>query len=268
MLLRMRSVLAELVMPLCIHYHSMKIKLGAQTCRSRKRPVIALLGDFGRSITARVSASTKSQQLLFGELGAVLSSPEHNLGKESLLSLIDLLVIPGPNDPVVGSCSALPRARLLQHIVQPLLDNISAKTSGTLPKFMASPARFRYGQSEEILLHRDNTLQRLRQLSRRIDDKLNTHETIDAPVHLAKTLIDQCHLAPFAPAQSPKYWNHEHTLQLYPPPSILCLGDTTAPSFEVCYGKTTVFNPGNFARDGSFTLFRPNSGKIEMSVAP
>lgn len=264
----MRSVLAELAMPLCIHYHSMKIKLGAQNCRSRKKPVIALLGDFGRSVTARVSASTKSQQLLFGELGAVLSSPEHNLGQESLLSLIDLLVIPGPNDPVVGSCSALPRARLLQHIVQPLLDNIRAKTNGTLPKFMASPARFRYGHSEEILLHRDNTLQRLRQLSRRVDDNFNAHETNDAPVHLAKTLIDQCHLAPFAPAQAPRYWNYDHTLQLYPPPSILCLADTTAPTFEVCYSNTTVFNPGDFSNDGSFVLFRPNTGKIEMSMAP
>lgn len=97
---------------------------------------------------------------------------------------------------------------------------------------------------------------------------MNVHKPFDAPVHLAKTLIDQCHLAPFAPAQSPKYWNHDHTLQLYPPPSILCLGDNTAPAYEVCYGKTTVFNPGNFARDGSFVLFRPNNGKIEMSVAP
>lgn len=37
---RMRSVLAELAMPLCIHYHSMKVKLGAQNFRSKKKPVL------------------------------------------------------------------------------------------------------------------------------------------------------------------------------------------------------------------------------------
>ena len=78
--------------------------------------------------------------------------------------------IPGPHDPVAGASEALPRARLLQQVVQPLIDRLKAKTDGmitgissivyilmrsiilgTAPIFTTSPARFRYGRDEEIV---------------------------------------------------------------------------------------------------------------------
>ena len=42
----------------------------------------------------------------------------------------DMTILPGPNDPVAGSSEALPRARLLQQVVQPLIDRIKGKTNG------------------------------------------------------------------------------------------------------------------------------------------
>mmetsp|Transcript_30781 Transcript_30781/g.95216 ORF Transcript_30781/g.95216 Transcript_30781/m.95216 type:complete len:108 (-) Transcript_30781:3033-3356(-) len=107
----------------------------------------------------------------------------------------------------------------------------------------------------------------MRQLSR-VTTSAQASESLDASIHMAKTILDQGHLAPFAPVHSPRHWNYDHALQLYPPPDVICLGDHTAPAFETCYSHVKMFNPGCFGRDGSFVLFRPNMGTIEMSVAP
>jgi DNA polymerase epsilon subunit 2 len=259
---RLRSLLVGLALPICEHYCTTKEKVP-------KRPVIIFLGDFTSRTSANSGAQsvTSSYRFRFGELGAALCAPELDIGQESMASLIDLVFIPGPNDPVAGS-PALPRGRLLQQAIQPLVDRIKIKTNGTAPIFTTSPARFRFGHGEEIVFHRDDLLRKLRQLSRHIAGCANHIELVDSSAHLAKTLLDQCHLAPFAPSLSPKHWNYDHTLRLYPPPSILCLSDDTAPPFTTEYENVKVFNPGNFACDGSFVLFRPNSGEIEISRVP
>jgi len=38
--------------------------------------------------------------------------------------------VPGPHDLVAGSSAMLPRAKLLQQIVQPLVDRLGAMTGG------------------------------------------------------------------------------------------------------------------------------------------
>jgi DNA polymerase epsilon subunit 2 len=262
---RIRSLLAGLALPICKHYHKANdVKYDGSF--SPKRPVIAFLGDFSSSTIAHHGISvTDEHQRQFGELGTCLCAPELNIDSECVASLADLVFIPGPNDPVAGSSEALPRARLLQQVVQPLIDRIKVKTNGIAPIFTTSPARLRYGNDEEIVIHRDDVLRKLRQLSRRISSGVDSSGLFDASVHLAKTLLDQGHLAPFTSAFAPKYWNYDHALRLYPPPSILCLSDNTAPSFETVYNNATVFNPGNFACEGSFVLFRPNMANIEIS---
>lgn len=261
---RIRSLLVGLALPMCQHYHNARKRSDGNS--SPKRPVIVFLGDFSSSTSAHRGTSViDGHQRRFGELGTFLCAPELNIGQESVVSLVDLVFIPGPHDPVAGASEALPRARLLQQVVQPLIDRLKAKTDGTAPIFTTSPARFRYGRDEEIVIHRDDTLRKLRQLSRHVTIDVNSSELFDASVHLAKTLLDQCHLAPFTSAFAPKHWNYDHALQLYPPPSILCLGDNTAPSFETVYNDATVFNPGNFTCEGSFVLFRPSTSNIEIS---
>jgi DNA polymerase epsilon subunit 2 len=237
--------------------------------RDSSTQVIVFIGDFTSSASALVGAQSVSSscQFRFGELGAVLCAPELDIGMESVASLTDFVFIPGLNDPVAGS-SALPRARLLQQAIQPLLDRIKSKADGGNPTFTTCPARFRYGRGEEIIFHRDDILRKIRQLSRNMAGCTISNRTDDPSYHLAKTLLDQCHLAPFAPAPSPKHWNYDHALRLYPPPSILCLSDDTAPAFITHYQDVKVFNPGNFASDGSFVLFKPNTGELELSKVP
>jgi len=132
--------------------------------------VIIFLGDFTSRTSANSGAQsvTSSYRFRFGELGAALCAPELDIGQESMASLIDLVFIPGPNDPVAGS-PALPRGRLLQQAIQPLVDRIKIKTNGptpvhelrphpkctgTAPIFTTSPARFRFGHGEEIVMFR------------------------------------------------------------------------------------------------------------------
>ena len=38
--------------------------------------------------------------------------------------------VPGPNDMVAGSSLILPRAKLMQQIVQPLVDRLGVKAAG------------------------------------------------------------------------------------------------------------------------------------------
>jgi len=145
---RLRSLLVGLALPICEHYCTTKEKVP-------KRPVIIFLGDFTSRTSANSGAQsvTSSYRFRFGELGAALCAPELDIGQESMASLIDLVFIPGPNDPVAGS-PALPRGRLLQQAIQPLVDRIKIKTNGTAPIFTTSPARFRFGHGEEIVMFR------------------------------------------------------------------------------------------------------------------
>lgn len=265
---RLRSVLAGLAMPICKHYCALTQSDDTQYSFQPKRPVIAFLGDFFSVTTIRDGATSvaKSQRFLFGELGAALCAPELIIGGHPLVSLCDLLFIPGPHDPVIGSSAALPRARLLKHVVQPLMDSLEGK-DGTNPHFTTSPARLRYGHRGEMVLHRDDVLRKLRRLSRSIAPLVQMSKVVDAPSHMAKTIIDQGHLAPFAPLHSPKHWSYDHALNLCPQPNFLCLSDNTAPPFEINYSDVKFFNPGSFGLDGSFVLFRPSENMIEISSA-
>lgn len=152
---RLRSILAGLAMPMCAHYHALRKPDGIEGGLEATRPVILFMGDFFSSSTTRAKANSiaKSQQFLFGELGATLCSSEFVVAENaSLASLCDLLFIPGPHDPTIGSSAALPRARLVDYIVRPLMENLAAKSNGTvLPYFMTSPVRLRYAQGKEMV---------------------------------------------------------------------------------------------------------------------
>ena len=114
-------------------------------------------------------------------------------------------------------------------------------------------------------MHRDDVLRKLQQMCTFIAD-LESIEPVNATADLTKTLLDQGHLAPFSPLIKPTLWNYDHALRLYPPPNTLCLSDDTAPQFDTVYAKIKVFNPGNFAREGAFSLFRPGTEELEASI--
>ena len=57
-----------------------------------------------------------------------LISNETNAKEESQV------FVPGPNDLVAGSSAMLPRAKLVQQIVQPLVDRLGVKNAGENPQ--------------------------------------------------------------------------------------------------------------------------------------
>ena len=86
--------------------------------------------------------------------------------------------------------------------------------------------------------------------------------------HLAATLVQQAHLAPLPIQQTPVYWEHDHALRLYPAPHCIVLGDRTEQQALAKFEDTELVNPGCFADDGSFAVYRPATRETEFSAAP
>ena len=86
--------------------------------------------------------------------------------------------------------------------------------------------------------------------------------------HLAATLVQQAHLAPLPIQQTPVYWEHDHALRLYPAPHCVVLGDRTEQQARAKFEDTELVNPGSFADDGSFAVYRPATRETEFSAAP
>ena len=84
--------------------------------------------------------------------------------------------------------------------------------------------------------------------------------------HLAATLVQQAHLAPLPIAQLPVYWEHDHALRLYPAPHCVVLGDRTEQQALAKFEDTELVNPGCFADDGSFAVYRPATREVEFSA--
>jgi len=155
---RLRSLLAGLVLPICRRYVSAREQAGST--QSPKRPVVVFMGNFlsPSGTSGEVSSCIEKHSRQFAELGACVCSPEFYTNGESLATLVDFVFVPGPHDLVAGSSAMLPRAKLLQQIVQPLVDRLGAMTGGaeTTLTLTTSPARFRYGTGKELAPHRDS----------------------------------------------------------------------------------------------------------------
>jgi DNA polymerase epsilon subunit 2 len=98
------------------------------------------------------------------------------------------------------------------------------------------------------------------------DDEANEWENRPLFRHLAATLVQQAHLAPLPIAQLPVYWEHDHALRLYPAPHCVVLGDRTEQQALAKFEDTELVNPGCFADDGSFAVYRPATREVEFSA--
>ncbi|KUG00664.1 DNA polymerase epsilon subunit 2 [Phytophthora nicotianae] len=86
----------------------------------------------------------------------------------------------------------------------------------------------------------------------------------DISKHLAKTLIDQAHLCPLPLMANPINWDFDSSLQLFPAPDVLILGDSTE-QYQLGYSSVGVFHPGPFHADYSFVFYRPSTNTTEFS---
>jgi DNA polymerase epsilon subunit 2 len=83
-------------------------------------------------------------------------------------------------------------------------------------------------------------------------------------VQTARTVVDQAHLCPLPLTAQPVYWELDHALQLQPCPDTLIIAEEQDP-YTTEYNGCMVANPGNFAADTAFLVYRPAQRKAEIS---
>ena len=169
----------------------------------------------------------------------------------TLIKKAQFLFIPGPQDP--GPGNILPRPPIPSVLTSDLTSRVPTA------QFCSNPCRLQFC-TREIVLFRDDILGKLCRHCVRFPSK-----TADLPTHFAKTILSQAHLCPLPLHSRPVYWAFDHTLQLYPLPDLVVVGDK-CDSFTVTSGESTVTNPGSFVRSGfEFKVYMPVSGLVEDS---
>lgn len=81
---------------------------------------------------------------------------------------------------------------------------------------------------------------------------------------LVQTLVDQAHLSPLVPTTRPVYPSFDPALRLFPLPDVLVLADRYD-QFHYKYEDCIAYNPGSFAADFSFVVYRPGTADVEFS---
>jgi DNA polymerase epsilon subunit 2 len=81
---------------------------------------------------------------------------------------------------------------------------------------------------------------------------------------MARTIIDQAHLCPLPLTSQPVYWELDHALRLGPTPDTIILAEEQDP-YTTEYNGCVVANPGNFAADTAFLVYRPSARTAEIS---
>lgn len=168
----------------------------------------------------------------------------------ALVASSRFVFVPGPNDP--GSANVLPRPPLPAFFTQRMRDRVPSAS------FATNPCRLRFF-TQEIVIFREEILHKMRRNA--IMPPVGDMQVTE---HLVKTLCGQAHLCPLPLAARPIYWAHDHALRLYPLPDVLILADRTE-QYQWRYEDTAVLNPGAFAADFSFVVYRPATRETEFS---
>ncbi|RLN63551.1 hypothetical protein BBP00_00004060 [Phytophthora kernoviae] len=245
------------------------IKLGElfQGLESVQPTLFILMGDFMSASIGGGAGSNSLQDLreYLEELGNLI------LKYPGIAENSRFVLVPGPNDP--GSSHSFPR--------HPLPDLCTRELTRKVPNVMCStnPCRIRY-YTQDIVIFREDLQQKMQRhailqpMPSEQDEEEGPMDEEDAPVqsvsqtdiskHLAKTLIDQAHLCPMPLMACPINWDFDSSLQLFPAPDVLILGDSTE-QFQLGYSSVGVFHPGPFHADFSFVFYRPSTNTTEFS---
>ncbi|CAI5703471.1 unnamed protein product [Peronospora effusa] len=238
-----------------------------QGLESVQPTLFILMGDFTSASIGGGAGSNSLQDLreYLEELGDLI------LRYPGIADNSRFVLVPGPNDP--GSSRAFPR--------HPLPDLCTRELIRKVPNVMCStnPCRIRY-YTRDIVIFRDNLQQKMQRhailppmSSEQENEGAAEEEDGEAALsvsqtqiskHLAKTLIDQAHLCPLPLIANPINWDFDSSLQLFPLPDVLILGDSTE-QYQLGYSSVGVFHPGPFHVDFSFVFYRPSTNTTEFS---
>uniref|UniRef100_K3WKM4 DNA polymerase II subunit 2 n=1 Tax=Globisporangium ultimum (strain ATCC 200006 / CBS 805.95 / DAOM BR144) TaxID=431595 RepID=K3WKM4_GLOUD len=207
-----------------------------------------LMGDFMSSSIGGGVGSNSLQDLkeYFDELANLI------LKYPRLAEFSKFVLVPGPNDP--GSSKAFPRHPVstcpvsVRKYIVIFRDDLHQK----MQRHALLPVLPDQDEDDVIDVDDENDGTRRR----------STH--VDVSKHLVKTIIDQAHLCPLPLMACPINWAFDSSLQLFPLPDVLILGDATE-QFQLGYSSVAVFHPGPFHVDFSFVLYRPSTNATEFS---
>lgn len=164
------------------------------------------------------------------------------------------VIIPGPND--AGDNLSLPRRGIPSKLVEGLSRRVAHVSFGS------NPCRIKFF-TQEIVVFREDLIQKMQRHSA-VPPSVAEHAP-DISEQAVSVIVDQAHLCPLPLSARPIIWSLDYTLHLTPLPHLLVLGDRTSHKFEFDRGECTVSNPGSFAMDSSFIVYRPATRDIELS---
>ncbi|CAH2059953.1 unnamed protein product [Thlaspi arvense] len=216
--------------------------------RDEKVPTLfVLMGNFCSRPCNLSFACYSSLRQQFGELGRMIGK-HRRLKEESRF-----LFIPGPDDACHST--VLPSCGLPNYLTKELRDVIPNAI------ILSNPCRVKF-YNQEIVFFRQDLVYRMR---RSCLITPSFEETDDPFEHLACTIVQQSHLCPLPLMVQPIIWNYDHSLRLYPTPHTIVLGDKSEQK-ECKIGETACLNPGSFATDCTFVLYRPSTQHVQLSA--
>lgn len=209
--------------------------------------LFVLIGNFSSHNCSLAFYDFSRLRSLFTKLGKLIC--DHPRIKENSR----FVFVPGPKDP--GPANVLPRPRLPKFFVDELSELLPTAV------FASNPCRIKW-YSQEIVVFREDLLYRMR---RSCVVPPSSEETSDLFEHMVATVLQQSHLCPLPLSLQPIFWDYDHALRLYPLPDVVVIADS-AEQKTFKYEGVTVFNPGSFSVDKTFTYYLPSSLETDENL--
>ncbi|KAI8927186.1 DNA polymerase alpha/epsilon subunit B-domain-containing protein [Entophlyctis helioformis] len=148
--------------------------------------------------------------------------------------------VPGPHDP--WAPNILPRSAIPTTLTGKLMQKVRNVHLST------APCRLKYC-TQEIVVFRDDLVTAMRRHSVLPVERDGNNHNMPIEQHLVQTVLDQSHLAPLPVEIKPRFWEHDHSLRLYPQPHLLILADKYD-LYQHEYEGCLAANPGSFPNNG------------------
>lgn len=243
---------------------ALKNMLGTYEASGSIPSMFVLMGHFSSRPFGQQPGDLRQFAHYFDALADVLAA------HKTLAAETTFVLVPGPADPGLGGVlpgvpGCLPRHPIPRAVAGRLLDR------SVVPKLIlaSNPCRIRFF-TKEIVLFRSEMTTRLKRRAVLVPSPRDkpSHE------HMTATLVAQGTLCPLPLTVQPVYWEHDHALRLQPPPQALIVAEDREPYEHVAEVRASdggqgegvlAMNPGSFAADGTFLVYRPGRNVVELS---
>ncbi|KAG0725487.1 DNA polymerase epsilon subunit 2 [Chionoecetes opilio] len=160
------------------------------------------------------------------------------VGFPELMAHSKFIFVPGPTD--LGPSGIFPRPPVLHYATEPLRQAVPSAC------FTTNPCRLVYCTQEIVVFREDLVAKMCRNC-------------------VAKTLVNQGHLAPLSLFVTPVYWTLDHCMMLHPTPDLIIIADKDN-AFTTTHNGATIISPGSlFSTDFSFKVYYPATRQVEDS---